>query len=171
MKHSEKLPSREYLLKHFAYDPSAGVLSRVGGKPDKRFPAGSQCGSRNTRGYYQVRAPHKLYMAHRLIWVMMTGEDPGDLEIDHVNNVIDDNRWSNLRLADRSHNMFNASKARSNSSGSKGVFWRKDCSTWIGLIVADGVRYYLGRFEHKEDAITAVRKKRQELHKEFTNHG
>ena len=38
---------------------------------------------------------------------MVTGDDPGSLEIDHKNRIGSDNRWLNLRLATRSDNCKN----------------------------------------------------------------
>jgi hypothetical protein len=36
-------------------------------------------------------------MAHRVAWLLHTGEDPGTLVIDHINRQRNDNRISNLR--------------------------------------------------------------------------
>lgn len=171
MIHKDTLPDLEYLRSAFKYCPATGVLSRVGGKKDHRFPEGSQCGSRNTRGHIQVRAPHKLYQVHRIIWKIVTGDDPGEFEVDHINNVRSDNRWCNLRLATRETNMHNSSQIEGTVSGVKGVYWRKDVERWTAQVTANGKRHYLGRFNEKSAAVQAVREYRERLHGEFHNHG
>ena len=39
----------------------------------------------------------------------MTGDDPGDLQVDHINRHKDDNGWHNLRLLTGSDNCYNRS--------------------------------------------------------------
>jgi hypothetical protein len=48
------------------------------------------------------------YLAHRLAWVYMTGEQPD--VIDHINRERDDNRFSNLRNGTFKDNSTNVRK-------------------------------------------------------------
>ena len=91
------MPGQSYLQKTFEYDPETGIFKRIGRKYK------SECASK----YRQVRIGKKKYYAHRLIWMYTTGEDPGELEIDHINRDTQDNRWCNLRLTTRGENQFN----------------------------------------------------------------
>lgn len=50
----------------------------------------------------------------------MTGEDPGDLFVDHINRDPSDNRWANLRLATRSQN--GANSVRREKPHGRGVY-------------------------------------------------
>ena len=86
------LPPADALRRTFRYTPETGVLvRRSNGRP---------CASNNGKGYIQVSVAGRAYYAHRVIWVMMTGEPLAcDIEIDHKNRVRDDNRWTNLRRA------------------------------------------------------------------------
>lgn len=56
--------------------------------------------------------------SHRLAFLYMTGNFP-EHEVDHINRNPLDNRWCNLREADRSKN--NANRKSSNKCGYKGV--------------------------------------------------
>lgn len=101
----------------------------------------------------------------------MTGEDPSDMEIDHINNTRDDNRWDNLRLVITMENAQNKVKAVINKSGHKGVFWHKTQKCWHAYVSAAGKRHHVGCFQDKEAAVEALRACREKLHGEFTNHG
>ena len=45
-----------------------------------------------------------LYYAGRLVWMWVTGEDPGDCEIDHGNRHRDNNAWHNLSMITAAEN-------------------------------------------------------------------
>lgn len=137
---AKDLPSLEVLNSKFKYDPVTGVLTfRHRGISENECPrtykawvarcSGKEAGARHyANGYLEVRVEGRnLYKVHRLIWKIMTGEDPS-FPIDHVNGVPWDNRWCNLRLATNQENARNC-KAHSDS-GFKGVarttdgYWR-----------------------------------------------
>lgn len=94
------MPTQEYLLKHFDYDKTTGHFTKKG----KVYKQGSA-------RYKRVRIGKKVYALHRLIWIYMTGDDIEGKEIDHINRDTHDNRWSNLRLTDRSLNQLNTGQS------------------------------------------------------------
>ncbi len=75
--------------------------------------------------------------------------------VDHINRNPLDNRKKNLRLASRSQNNCNTSLYKNNTSGIKGVHFRKDNSKWTAYIQKKGNFIYLGQFDTKEEAIKA----------------
>ena len=72
-----------------------------------RRKQGCTAGWLTPKGYREVRLKGCNYRAHRVAWAIYYGEDPGDLEVDHINHDRDDNRISNLRLVTRSENREN----------------------------------------------------------------
>lgn len=105
-----ELPSRRNLrMAGFHYDPDTGKL----------FRKGKLCESKTQR-YRNVwigsRKEGRLYVQHRIAWVLMTGKPPKE-EIDHINRDGFDNRWCNLREADRSLNCVNQVTRRDNKLG------------------------------------------------------
>lgn len=94
------------------------------------------------------------YLAHRLAWLYMTGEWP-EFEIDHINRSRADNRWDNLRKADRREQSGNIALPSHNTSGRKGVCWDKSRGKWIVHIKIDGRQKFLGRYGDI-DAASAV---------------
>ena len=92
------------------------------------------CKSQGTKGYVWIRADKKLYRAHRLAWFYMTKEWPSH-QIDHINGIRDDNRWSNLRQATHSENQHNRTVNKNNTSGYNGVYW--DCQKENGMLVSN----------------------------------
>lgn len=111
-KFSKPLPSQEYLIECFYYDPDTGILVWKK-RPIEHFYnhqsfcrwntmfSGKTAGhkSKDRYGFYlSVRVNISTYKAHRLIWKIVTGTDPCG-EIDHINGIKTDNRFINLRDA------------------------------------------------------------------------
>lgn len=168
------LPSSETLNEYFTYNPRSGILrwKKIGGW---KYRPGNKAGIPQAFGYLVVSFKSTVYMAHRIIWCMVTGDDPGPLEIDHKNNNKSDNRWSNLRLATHANNNQNTKLQKNNSSGAKGVAWHKQRNCWRAYISVgprtSSKQIHLGLFRTVEAAAEAVKVYRQSLHKQFTNHG
>ena len=120
---SVDLPPASQLHDLFKYDPETGVLSWRERPPTTRAnkchnarDAGKPVGTLDSWGHRQVRVEGKLRAVHRIIWKMVTGEDPKE-QIDHINGNMDDNRWSNLREATPLQNGWNRGPNRNNTSG------------------------------------------------------
>jgi len=65
----------------------------------------------------------KIYL-HRFL----TGLNYGDKrQVDHINHDTLDNRRENIRVCNRSENQMNRTLQKNNSTGFKGVSFRKDC--------------------------------------------
>lgn len=93
--------TREDLVERFYYDANTGVFTHLTslGKAVK----GAAAGRRDKDGYVILGLKNIEVSAHQCAWMLMTGRWP-EHEIDHENTKRDDNRWSNLRKADRSQN-------------------------------------------------------------------
>lgn len=74
---------------------------------------------------------------------------------DHINGNGLDNRRSNLRQVTHAQNCANQRRPRSNTSGFKGVSWRKDIQRWAAYIRNNGEASHLGMFDSKEEAARA----------------
>ena len=120
-------------------------------------------------GYWRIRANSRLYQAHRLIFLWHHGYLPS--EVDHVNNIRDDNRIENLRAATTSQNAQNTGLTSRNTSGVKGVNWDTQHGKWQARCCLNGVTYHLGLFKAINDAESVVIKFRENLHGKFANHG
>lgn len=107
---------RRRLMGLLQYDPETGSLRWVS--------SGSAAGCLRPDGYLVVRVDGSLFMAHRLIWLMVTGQAPPTC-VDHLNHVKSDNRWSNLRASDKVHNGQNRRGAQANhrSTGCRNVYF------------------------------------------------
>ena len=151
------------------YDPCTGVFTWIK-KPNKSITIGTKAGSLEPNGYLRTRIHQKALFLHRLAWLYMTGEWP-PCACDHINGDKQDNRWSNIRLASGSQNQCNRKKPRNNTSGVKGVSWDASRGTWNVSIKIKGKSINAGRFKTMDQAKEAVKKKREELHESFANHG
>jgi hypothetical protein len=112
---------------------------------------------------------NKGYLAHRVIWLWMTGCWP-DPEVDHKNHDAGDNRWENLHEVNHVKNLRNQTLSRANTTGHCGVVWYKRGQTYQAQIKVDQQLIYLGRFVAIEDAISA--RQAAEMHYGFSpSHG
>ena len=133
------------------YDPVSGQLKWLRASNNRQRLAGDVAGFEGSKGYIRLKFLGKENLAHRLIWAMMTGGFP-DREVDHINGVRSDNRWSNLRLVDPSQQRANAKINSNSSSGVRGVYFNKRRGKWR----AHYQRRHLGYFETIDDASSAV---------------
>ena len=102
--------------------------------------AGTVAGSvKKATGYRSIKIFGSLYQAHRLAYLMSTGQDPLDMQIDHINQDRLDNRFSNLRLVTNTENSRNASIRSDNTSGITGISSYPDKpGCWVGLVSVNG---------------------------------
>ncbi|CAH0532169.1 Phage HNH homing endonuclease (ACLAME 27) [Ralstonia phage UAM5] len=99
-------------------------------------------------------------MAHRLAWLYMTGKWPEQF-IDHANMNKGDNRWGNLREANKSQN--NANQPARTTSGLKGAYWSNASMSWQAKIN----KRYLGSYGTAEEAHAAYMEAARERFGEF----
>jgi len=161
------LPSLERLNELFIYEPLTGDLRwKSIPKNFRRAKVGDLVGTIGAKGYRVVGIDRVYYLVHRIIWKMVTGEEPLD-QIDHEDTDKMNNRWTNLREATNGPNICNSRLRKDNTSGVKGVCWDKSHNAWAAYIAAGDCRKRIGRFKIKADAIAARLKAAEELHGQF----
>lgn len=165
MANSGPLPPLERLQELLNYDPATGVFTWR--KSRGCVNAGAPAGGLSTNGYIRIAIDRRKYSAQRIAWFMQTGQDPGDLCIDHIDSNITNNSFSNLRLCTISQNNFNRSSYKGSSSKYKGVSYQKSKNKWRAYIAANGKNFYLGSFDTEELAHQAYCDASQHLHGDF----
>lgn len=148
-----------------AYEPETGLFTwRVdrGGTARRGTVAGTLHVS-NGAAYRRITIDNQQHYSHRLACLYVTGELPD--EVDHKDLDGLNNRWSNLRSADRSKNMGNGKRRSTNKSGLKGVC--SHGSGWMAQITINRKRKYLGTFPTPESAHIAYQKAARKLFGEF----
>lgn len=143
----------------FGYNPETGdLIWKVIRKCHGGFVVPGTVAGTNSNGYTAVGVNQRIYRAHRIAWLLQTGEWPSaGMDIDHINGNRSDNRWCNLRLATRSQNNMNRSKAKT-AHGAAGVYqrtYRSGNKKWHARVAFDGQLILLGHFDTKEDALAA----------------
>lgn len=138
------------------YDPLTGSFYWLVTRTSKA-PKGSLAGWYDKDGYRCVTVFGKKIKCHRLAWAWMTGFfPPKNIIVDHINRVVDDNRFSNLRLASPSQSSANRDVQINNKHGVKGVVFTK--GRWRASLTKNGKKVYEGYFNTLEDASKAYDK-------------
>jgi len=155
------------LKKILTYNPLTGRFTwkKISGNIKKDGSAGSKA----CYGYMQIKINRNVYKMHRLAWLYMTGKWP-EGEIDHINQIKDDNRWLNLRDISNSENKKNKPIYKNNKSGIPGVLWHKRNEKWMAYIKVNSKRIHLGYFSDKFEAVCA-RLSANNKHGFHANHG
>jgi hypothetical protein len=132
-------------------------------------PAGTLCKD----GYYNVGLKdgsskgYSYYKAHRIVYYLQTGIDPGSWLVDHVENMrgLD----SKIRLANKKQNAQNCKpyKRDNQSSSYKGVSWHKRQKKWLANITVNSKRMHLGSFDTEIEAAKKYNEAALEFFGEF----
>lgn len=133
---SEKVPG-------LSYDPETGRFyrERIGTRGNWR--EGIVKENFSGQGYVTVSVGQARFLAHRLAWLIMTGEDrPLDLPLDHINGIRSDNRWLNLRAATPSLNTTNRGRGKNNTTGVVGVGRNMPGGPWKARLVSNGKQFF-----------------------------
>ncbi|MGO6755895.1 HNH endonuclease [Rhizobium ruizarguesonis] len=152
----------EYLNTIFAYDPLTGVLSTKINRGQAK--AGFIHRSQNTSGRIIVTIYGKTYLAHRIVWFMMTGAWPEN-EIDHEDTDYLNNRWSNLREATNQQNAANRNVFMRSKTGVKGV--HNVGKRFKVTITFHGEQLHLGYYDTVEEGAEAYNEAAEILFEDF----
>ena len=102
---------------------------------------------------------------HQLILSTENGFIPEHI---HGSKTRNDNRKSNLRPATQMQNSMNTKLRTNNTSGVKGVHWRKDTKKWTATIWVNKKCVSLGCFVDFDDAVQARKEAEEKYFGEFS---
>jgi hypothetical protein len=133
----------------FKYNPWTGhLIRRVSRNTNSMKGQVIKC--QPSRRYTVVTVDMRDYLAHRIIWLYMTGKWP-TYQIDHINRIKYDNRWINLREATEHQQHVNIGINRRNKLGIRGITIVRN--RFCVQLKIKGQCGYLGHFENLDDAI------------------
>jgi len=138
-------------------------------KRRKSLDPKGRAGSRHHTGYRSIMIDGRSYQEHRIVFFYHNGYFPQ--YVDHINGVRDDNRIENLRPATKQQNGANADIYSSNTTGFRGVSYKKRQNKYESYVRFHGKKIHLGTFASAEEAFIATQNKRKELHGEFFREG
>lgn len=171
------LPDRAFLNEMFSYCAETGIV-RWNERSTAHFQnendcrrwnaryAGTEAGNVNNYGYLRVGILGIRYQLHRLIWLMVFGEVPD--QVDHIDGNRGNNVLSNLRAVDNQENNKNRRLHSNSSTGYTGV--HAEGGKFRARIRVDGKHFHLGTFDDLDGAVAA----RQQANQRFgfhANHG
>lgn len=149
--------TQERLKSVLNYNPVTGEFVRL--------KNGEVAGGVHSTGYRHIKVDGKVYKAHRLAFLFMTGEIP--VQVDHINRVKDDNRWNNLRPATQQENNYNCSNRQGTVSGLRNINWHAGTQSWMVRVRDKKISRYLGLFKDLELAEFVASEARAKYHGEF----
>lgn len=161
-KHKVEVLTQSIIKDHLSYNSETGIVSRRKTVTSRKEI--DNVGWINNNGYVVCKFLGKSYVLHKLIWIYMTGKYPSG-DIDHINGIRHDNRWSNLREATRSQNINNMGIKKSNTSGYRGIY--KSGKGWGAKCMIKGKITHLGVFSTAQEASIAYETFAREKHGEF----
>lgn len=153
------------------YDPDTGIITwkinRYKGFKNSALVGtkGEVAGCLTKNGYREIRYKNRRYYEHRIAFFFINNYLPDF--IDHVDRDKSNNKINNLRECNKSQNEQNKEVRSNNTSGYRGVSYKKRNFKFASRINLNGKEIFLGYFEKAEDAAKTYDKKATELFGEF----
>ena len=144
--------NQDLLLRTLSYDKESGELTWK--KSHQKVKVGDTAGHLRKDGYVDISINGHKFLAHRVIWCMVEGYWP-ECEVDHLNRVRSDNRWSNLDHKTQSCNNRNGELRKDSFTKVKGVHKVKGKNRYVARITVNGSRVFLGEFSTITEAANA----------------
>jgi len=136
------------------YDQETGVFTAIAPRGKRSDLVGKPAGTITPDGYRVIAVEGRKYRATHLAHIYMNGRLPDSL-MDHRNHQKSDDRWDNIRPANKAQNEQNKGLRASNSSGCTGVYFNKAAGKWQAYITVMERPKYLGIFREWFDAVCA----------------
>ncbi|QIW87240.1 HNH endonuclease [Agrobacterium phage OLIVR2] len=111
--------------------------------------------AQDKKGYHVGAINDVQYRANRIIFKMLYGYDP--IQVDHDNGVTNDDRVVNLIEVTHTGNQRNMKLSKANKSGVVGVSWNTEKDMWEATIGIKGKRVVIVRSPNKQVCIDARR--------------
>lgn len=168
IKQQGPLVSQERLRELLKYDEAKGVFTYLVARG--RFKPGDVAGHiSKSDGRVNINIDGRLYRAHRLAWLYMTGEWPQH-EIDHKDTNPSNNAWGNLRDVLPVINKQNIKKAPIGKKYSNllGAQWCTQRKKWKSSIKVHKKLKHLGFFDTDAQASAAYIAAKRQLHEGCT---
>jgi len=122
----------------------------------------------NKKQYRKMNVGKKTIYVHQAIFMLHHGYLPK--YIDHIDGNSLNNKIENLRQATQSQNLANSGKRSINTSGYKGVSYRKDTQKWIAQITVNRKHISLGCYKSPQEAHLAYQTGSKKYFGEFAKH-
>lgn len=156
--------TRDYVNQLYEYNPSTGDFIRKTSRGGSL--AGSVAGAKDKLGYVRLSIDGRLYLAHRLAFLIMEGKFP-EGNVDHKDGNPSNNSWNNLRNCTQQQNI-------QNSKG-RGKYYKNVYFTGGGRnkpynvkIEVNGVIKSFGYYATPEEADEVASLIRDMLHGDFS---
>jgi len=130
-----------------------------------KSPKGTIAGSIKGDGYRRIGLNKKVYLAHRLIYMMFHGYMPEI--VDHIDGNKLNNKIENLRSATKSQNCQNQKLPINNVSGYKNVRWNKTKAKWCVNLRLNYKDIHIGYYKDIELADLVAQEAREKYHGKF----
>ena len=132
----------------------------------KKYNTYQLAGWKETDGYIKISINNKSLCFHRVLYEEFHGiKLTSEQQIDHINNIRDDNRICNLRIATQSQNQHNRNAQKNNKLNIKGIYWHKN--KYRSYCNFNNKYIHIGCFDNIEDAKIAYNNKIKELNENF----
>jgi hypothetical protein len=131
----------------------------------QRLKVGDLAGTLINTGRKSTKINNKLYLNHRIIFLMFHGYLPKF--IDHIDNNPLNNKIENLREATFQQNQWNMKKPLRNTSGSKNVSWYKPTKKWRVQLIVNKKTLNLGYYKDLELADLVAQEARNKYYGEY----
>lgn len=142
------------------YDPDSGNFYwRI--RPCNPIHVGDLAGEKTNEGYIRLSYQRRRYMAHWLVWTLVTGAWPTTL-IDHKDNNGANNRPGNLREATPIANSANR-KRWAKHTNLRGARFRPNRGNWTAVLD----RKHLGTYPTEQEAHEAWKRAAVKHYGEF----